>query len=316
MNEYSGSPPTPPPPLYSFAEVRHPGELHFFKDEDACKSGVSSSDGGNIPGPLKLSLMITLNLASGGGSRDDVEINLDFGDEKTTLRIKSLAEGEKWKKLLGEWKDYANLVASGKHRRLSEATDANDEETGDAPGGKARTISGELSALTFDDSIATTAGGGGGGAAPKKGLMGLFNKPRDNGANNAADKKLEAAAAAVGGAKSSKPAIIEGYLEKKHHIGSMHIGSEWQKVFCKIDEATTSLTFYKAANLSSPAGSIDLKMVSSILTYEKGTRKEDTSRFNIDMGDGKIYKFRSKGSAEGLEWTTRLEEWREHFLLN
>ena len=74
--------------------------------------------------------------------------------------------------------------------------------------------------------------------------------------------------------------------------------------------------FYKAPNLTTPAGSIDLKMVSSIEPYEKGTRKEDSSRFNIDMGDGKIYKFRSKGAAEGSEWITKLELWREFFLLN
>jgi len=287
--------------------------LHFFKDEDSCRNGITSSDP-NIPATMKLSLMITVSLVSGGGSRDDVELTLDFGDEKLVLRIKSLAEGENWKRLLSEWKDHAILVLSNKNRRTSESDEAGDDvETGGAS--KARTISGELNALTFDeDSVA----GGGTGATPakKNPLLGMFGGSKNR--DNAADKKFEAAVAASSGAgsKSNKPTAIEGYLEKKHHIGSLHIGSEWQKVFCRIDEPTTSMFFYKAPNLTTPAGSIDLKMVSSIEPYEKGTRKEDSSRFNIDMGDGKIYKFRSKGAAEGSEWIAKLELWREFFLLN
>jgi hypothetical protein len=47
----------------------------------------------NLPEPLKLALMITVSLINSGGSRDDVEIVIDFGDEKVTLRIKSLSDG-------------------------------------------------------------------------------------------------------------------------------------------------------------------------------------------------------------------------------
>ena len=223
------------------------------------------------------------------------------------------------------------MVASGKHRRDTELEgNEDDEETGGGGGeggeggggggGKTRTISGELNALTFEDTTGGAKSGSGSASInTKKGssLMGMFGKKSDT--SLTADQKLEAAALIAGGSKgggSSKPTIIEGYLEKKHHIGAMHISSEWQKVFCKIDEPTTSLMYFKASNLNSAAGSIDLKMVSSIEPYEKGTRKEDYSRFNIDMGDGKVYKFKSKGSAEGTEWLNKLEAWREYFLLH
>lgn len=258
---------------------------------------------------LKLGIMITVNLVNSGGSRDDVEILMDFGDEKITLRIKSLSEGEKWKRLLVEWKDFSNLNSSGKLRSNSAVIDDDEETGGGASGNKARSISGELNAMTFDESVAGTAGGGG---AKKGGLMGMFKR---NSAGGGVDQRLEAAAASAAGGVGHKPTMIEGYLEKKHHIGSMHISSEWQKVFCKIDEATTSMMYFKSNNLSSPAGSIDLKMTYSIDPYEKGTRKEDPSRFNIDMGDGKVYKFKCKGNAEGVEWVSKLEAWREYFLL-
>lgn len=256
---------------------------------------------------LRLSLVITISLANIGGSRDDVDVTLDFGDEKVVLRIKSLQEGERWRQLLGEWKDYANLASSGKHRRVDE----DDEETGSGTGGKARTISGELSSLNFDESVAADSALG---PAKKSALMGIFKRGGKQ-SGNSVEQTLEVAATSGVGSVSKKPSMVEGYLERKHHtgLGQMHV-SDWQKIFCKIDESTSSLFFYKASNLNNAAGSIDLKMVSSIEHYGKGTRKEDTSRFNVDMGDGKVYKFRAKGTAEGEEWVSKLTSWREYFL--
>ena len=299
------------PPTNSFAEIRPPGELHFFKDEHASQSNTVDP---GVPASVKLSLMITLEMSSVGGNRDDVELVLDFGDDKIALRIKSLGEGQKWKTALEEWKSYSITVSSGKYRR-DEGDDDNDGENDVEQGSKARSISGELNALTFENNTGEFAK-----KEKKSQLLNIFKRSGGGGGAQSSEQKglLESAGGGGGSSGSSgspKPHMLEGYLEKKHHIGAMHVASEWQKVFCKIDEPTTSLFFFKASNLNSPAGSIDLKMASSIEVYEKGTRKEDPSRFNIDMGDGKVYKFKARGAAEGEEWLKSLSQWRDYFLL-
>jgi hypothetical protein len=258
--------------------------------------------------------MITLEMTSVGGNRDDVELVLDFGDDKIAMRIKSLGEGQKWKAALEEWKSYSITVSSGKFRRGEDEDDDDGAGENDVEqGSKARSISGELNALTFENNTGEFAK-----REKKSQLLNIFKRSGGGGASQSSEQKglLESVGAGGGGGSSTpKPHMLEGYLEKKHHIGAMHVASEWQKVFCKIDEPTTSLFFFKASNLNSPAGSIDLKMASSIEVYEKGTRKEDPSRFNIDMGDGKIYKFRARGAAEGEEWLKSLSQWRDFFLL-
>jgi hypothetical protein len=64
-----------------------------------------------------------------------------------------------------------------------------------------------------------------------------------------------------------------------------------------------------------PNGTIDLKLVKDITFYEKNG-KPDYSRFNLDAGDGKVFKFRALSESEGQRWIEGLNAWRDYFLLN
>ena len=241
-----------------------------------------------MPPPLRLSLIIQMSLVT-SGTRDDVELTLDFGDDKVTFRLRTLAEAERWRKVLGEWKEFSILGAS-RQRATSFGGDAADDTGAAAAGGKTRSVSTDLAAITFDE-VATSAASPQ-SPAPKRsgGFGGMFGRGKDK-EETAMDRLTKASGSSSGGGSSSKPKPLEGYLERKHNIGlSGGLASEWQKMFCRIDEATTSLTYFKAGNLNSPAGSIDLKMANSIDGYSKGSR-EDQARFNIDMGDGKVRLF-------------------------
>lgn len=60
---------------------------------------------------------------------------------------------------------------------------------------------------------------------------------------------------------------------------------------------------------------MDLKLAKEVTPYEKNG-KPDYSRFNVDAGDSKAFKFRAKDNAEGQRWVDGLNAWRDHFLLN
>jgi hypothetical protein len=65
-----------------------------------------------------------------------------------------------------------------------------------------------------------------------------------------------------------------------------------------------------------PKHSLNLLTVVDIVPSTKKGHKADPSRFNIDIGDGKMMKFKASTPAEGEEWLANLTEWREYFLLH
>lgn len=258
--------------------------LHFYKDEASCRADFADP---TMPPPLRLSLIIQMSLVT-SGTRDDVELTLDFGDDKVTFRLRTLAEAERWKKVLGDWKEFSILNTS--QQRASSFSDSADDAGSAAVVNKARSVSTDLAAITFDDATASAGDASPKSPAPKRsgGFGGMFGRGKEK-EETAVERLTKASSSAGGGGgSSSKPKPLEGYLERKHNIGlSGGLASEWLKIFCRIDEATTSLMYFKASNLNSPVGSIDLKMANSIDGYSKGSR-EDQCRFNIDMGDGKV----------------------------
>lgn len=113
-------------------------------------------------------------------------------------------------------------------------------------------------------------------------------------------------------------------LEKKSPKKVM--GSDWQKRYCVLDEATHSLKYYKKEGPNEKeSGSIDLLMVADILPYDKNSESNNSSavtqtdlcRFNVDMGEGfKNFKFKAKTPGEAERWISQLSEWREYCLMN
>jgi hypothetical protein len=61
--------------------------------------------------------------------------------------------------------------------------------------------------------------------------------------------------------------------------------------------------------------SINLLAVVDVVAYCK-QGKTDLARFNIDMGEGKVYKFRASSASEGEAWVNSINEWKDYFLLN
>lgn len=115
---------------------------------------------------------------------------------------------------------------------------------------------------------------------------------------------------------NKKPKPLEGWLEKKGN-GKVHMGGEWQKRYVRVDEASSSLTYAKTSSPSEkPAGSIDLKVVGDILPHSGKKGQQDYSRFDVDDGDGRTFKFRAANEGEGRRWVDGLNEWRDYFLLN
>lgn len=112
---------------------------------------------------------------------------------------------------------------------------------------------------------------------------------------------------------SVKPAYLQGWLDKKQTAKMGMAG--WQRRYCRIDEASGTLNYYKSDSLGEkPAGTIDLKLIVDVSPYEKDG-KSDPSRFNIDLGD-RVYKMRASSIEEGEKWISGINEWREHILLN
>jgi hypothetical protein len=112
---------------------------------------------------------------------------------------------------------------------------------------------------------------------------------------------------------SDKPVPLQGWLEKKSP--SKMTGNSWQRRYCRVDESTHQLMYYKSeTSLDAPQGSIDLKLVMDVVPYEKDGKK-DMTRFNVDSGD-KEYKMRAISTTEGARWIDGLNEWRDYFLMN
>jgi len=297
-----------------YAVVKVPGALHFFKNEAAAKSGSIEP---TLPKPIDLKFPLNFSItASKGGKPDEMEVLIEMVDATTILKVKSVGDAERWKSGLVEWKKFAI-----DHDKLF---NAHDEELGgsrnagaDGKGKGGPVSDADLDALNIDDM--DLEGLGNGEVEKKKGgFAGMFGFGGGN--------KNKAAVASPSSASSHSPLPqseptpekLEGWLEKKHHKTKLHFGginSEWQRVYCKIDVATASLTVFKNQDTSSvPLVCIDLKMVEEggLVVYEKGGN-EDASRFSINSD--KEYKFRAASAAEGTKWLHGLKAWREHFLV-
>ena len=74
------------------------------------------------------------------------------------------------------------------------------------------------------------------------------------------------------------------------------------------------LCFYASSPKEAPLGSLDLRQVVDISSYDK-TGKSDPARFNIDMGE-KVYKFKAVTATEGERWMKSLNDWKEYFLMH
>lgn len=327
-------PPKPPPalsgeverrssammgPKYAtvFAEVRAPGTLLFFKDRKAADAAGPAGTGATQRVDLKLVFSFTIPVKGKQHTHDGKQLELDVGgneDEHIKLRLKSKEEAEHWRQLLTRWKDWAldhgsdsasdiergsfskakpssSSSSSGRYG-ADDSEDASRASTNFSPLGASKPSASKANATSA--ATTTKAGGGGGGVKA------------------AEPKKATPAPAPV---MDDKPPPLEGFLEKKNS-GKIKLGAEFEKRWCRVDEASCCFMYSKSTNTKElPLGALDLRLAEDVSAHDKSGR--DLSRFTVEMGTGeKSYKFRAASSAEGERWITGLNDWRDYFLMN
>eukprot|EP00595_Chromulina_sp_UTEXLB2642_P000739 CAMPEP_0196763202 /NCGR_PEP_ID=MMETSP1095-20130614/3632_1 /TAXON_ID=96789 ORGANISM="Chromulina nebulosa, Strain UTEXLB2642" /NCGR_SAMPLE_ID=MMETSP1095 /ASSEMBLY_ACC=CAM_ASM_000446 /LENGTH=748 /DNA_ID=CAMNT_0042115913 /DNA_START=674 /DNA_END=2920 /DNA_ORIENTATION=+ len=281
-------------------ETLAPGEL-IFKDKRT----------NQIESTVDLSTVVGFSIPTPKANKEAVVLELDLGYAVVRLRFKSAIEAENWKNKLLEWKDYAVDFGQLYGSRITNksindiesniTTSSNNKTTNKATTKK---TSKPLSALDELDSIQVDVSDDDEPpVVQNRGLLSIFGNKKKNEIQQA-DTSID-----------EKPQHIEGWLDKKGQ-NRVHMGSDWQKRYIRIDERAGVLNYYKTSSPSeSPIGSIDLRMVVSINSYEK-SGKDDPTRFNIDLGDkNKVYKFKASSRSEGERWIKTLNEWRDYFLL-
>jgi hypothetical protein len=289
-----------------FIVIKAPGEIHWYKDMNSADDDVPSLNDANVS-PIDLRSVMTFKTVVKPG-KADVYLDLEMIEVTHSLKFKNADDCKEWKTILAEWKDYAIDYAMQNPRSDGRLTER-DLEMGEDDDYKPsytnnrsiNTLADDLSAIeTLDEDDEDM---GLHGHAKKTGGKGWFGAPKKKGMS------LELVPS-----KEEAPPMIEGWLEKKGS-GAIHIGNEWSRKYCRINEEQGTFQYCKSSNeYEKPSGSIDLKSVKEITFYDKG-ESLDHSRFNITVDD-KVFKFKAASQADGERWVRALEEWREYFLLH
>lgn len=269
----------------NYVEVRTPGKLYFFKDKNEAadtrlKIDYAPSDAENMI-DLQFVINFSVNEATKGESST---LTIDSEGHKIEIKFKTKHEAARWKEKLIQWKDYsidyAQYIKTGSVLSNPVTNQPNIYEN------------------TLGDSLL-------GSSNIKTGLVDsddvtLINAPMDI---------------------NEKPKMLSGYLEIKKSSNSMFKGTsgEWDTVYCRIDEKSSQLLFFKNKDDRTPTvsyPSINLIEVVDINADDSASsRRGDYSRFYVNMGDSML-KFKVNSSTEGEAWVRGLEDWRDYFLLN
>lgn len=300
--------------------VRKPGNLFYFKDED-----TTQEPSGQVDLTLVVNFTIKDKDDNESSNRDSVRLDLDLADRVLKLRFKTNSEAVRWRDGLTIWKDYANDngmyfpslgvidpdgagddddIEASRHSSISKKkqTRLSDVEVGIQEFYEQE----ETASLTQNKNPSST-------------ISSPFTFGRSSNSTRTSEDKVSAPPPSLPRPSvdapptviSERPPSLEGWLEKKQN-GRM---GQWQKRYFRVLENSNTLAYYKTDNPSeSPAGTIDLKVISDVAVAEKES-KTDAARFNIDTGD-RVWKLRANSTSEGERWINALNSWREHALLS
>jgi len=267
-----------------YVEVRTPGKLYFFKDrneaaETRLKINYVPNDANSM-----IDLQFVINFSVNEATKaESSALTIDSEGNKIEIRFKTKHEAARWKEKLIQWKDYsidyAQYIKTGAVLSNPVVNQPTIEDS------------------TLGDSLL-------GGSNLKTEIIDTDD--------------LTFMDSHVG--ISDKPKMLSGVLEIKKNSNSMFKGTagEWDPVFCRIDEKSGQLLFFKDKDDRTPLllyPGISLIEVVDINADDATTRRGDYSRFYINMGDTML-KFKVNSSAEGESWVRGLEDWRDYFLLN
>lgn len=283
------------------AVVKAPGELQYFKDaKDKTKISAATLENSR-------DLRLVLNFKANPSA---YELELEFADSSDRLRFRSASEMERWKAQLQEWKDYA--IDFEKEKPVSADIETGTRGSSSLSSSMSSAYGNRSSAAESLDSIDISVEPEPKEEAKKKAFGGFgsaFSGSKER--KNEADKGKSASSFA-----DSKPAALEGWLEKKG--GAKVVGSDWQRRYVRVEQSSGSLQWFKSSSsLEKPNGSLDMLLIADVTPYATKGGKADSSRFNVDMGDGnKMYKFKASSDAEGDKWIKGLNDWKDYLLLN
>ena len=291
-----------------FVVIKAPGEIHWYKDMNSADDDTPSINDANVS-PIDLRSVMTFRVVTKPG-KQDVYLDLEMIEVTHSLKFKSADDCKEWKTILAEWKDYAIDYAMQNPRSDGRLTEKDLEMGEDDDYKPSYTNNRSINTLADDLSAIETL------AEDDEDDMGLHGHAKKTGGSGwfGAPPKKKGMTLELVSTKDEPPPMIEGWLEKKGS-GAIHIGSEWSRKYCRINEEQGTFQYFKSSNeYEKPSGSIDLKSVKEITFYDKG-ESIDHSRFNINVDD-KVFKFKAQSAADGERWVRALEEWREYFLLH
>lgn len=293
-----------------YATINVPGVMCFYKDPHAIRLGVPADF------QVDLGLVLSFNEISLGAKGYSLE--MDQPDSTVKLRFKTKEELTNWKKLLIEWKDY-NMDTAGiysymhclhyssfyiadycifKHVYKFVYVDARKNDS-IVPG-----MNSTLSPLQIASNTSTTTKGKNeydlesieiGEFTDKEPepvkqskVIGGFFGPKNNKSDDDVDilDSLHI---------ESVPPILEGWIEKKSS-SVLHLsnGGDWDRMYASVDENKANLSFFTSDNKfrSTGTNSIDLQLVTDILSYEDKKGTINNTRFNVILAD-KVFKFKA-----------------------
>jgi hypothetical protein len=281
-----------------FFTVKMPGVLTFYKTEDTTQPPQGSVD-------LRLVLSVRHPLKK--GQPDPTRLELELPDRNLLVRAKTAADAQAWQESILAWKDFildmgVFFPSRGVFDQEGGPTKLAAEGRGDQNGGEEEDDDddgGDEGEVKISDLEMGQGHKGKHEVRPPSGAdkAGTYTPP-----GHTREGSFEFGA---------KPPFLEGLLEKKSPHNRFN---PWQQRYFRINEQKNCLEYFKSqADLSMPAGSFDLTLITDVYEYTKGD-KPDPRRFNIDTGD-REYKLRAPDAASAAHWIKQLNLWRDYALL-
>ncbi len=296
-----------------FAAIKAPDQLRFYKDESNYMSDIVDPTFSAID----LKLVASFKVYEKAG-KSDVYLDLDVTEDVISLKFINKDEAERWENGLKAWRDYANdSKMFGNNQSSAAAAMTMEDLEADLRANPSHDGGGVIDLDSIEVNENNTGLEEFGIQTKPAGFFGsLFGSKSlafGGGGRNKKQAQLVALdeTAAEMTVADAKPPALEGWLEKKGH--NININGDWQRRYCKIDDASGTFQYFKSSSQSESPTTIDLKMMVSLSYYEKNG-KYDHSRFNINTG-AKTYKFKAVSASEGERWVKGIEKWKEWFVM-
>lgn len=280
--------PTPPPPLNGHASLKGSGTLGFTtkwteKYLEVRAPGVlhsfdskQASLSGQESDPSPIELTDISEFNIIGDSQ--LRITMSFDSSSHTLKFANNAEAVDWKKCLILWKDYCTEHGKSYYKSQS-------------GGGK------------------DGSGFMGGSSGHSVGALDVSLGGLEAGVDS---DDIPSSAGNIG---DVKPATRMGYVEMNTAPSTSMLGKkDWKRRYMRIDARTGEVCIYNSKEDAHCIHIIKCMNIQNAAPYSK--RGGDRKRFNLTTVGDETFKFQCSTEAEGDNWVTSLNDWKDYALMN